>query len=219
MPGSLEEARAIQAELNRRLDEEPSINSGELTLVAGMDVSYGISSAYACVVMTDYPGLSFRSRFEALSPLRFPYIPGLFAFREIPALQEAFSLVSPRPDLLLVHGHGYAHPRRMGLARHFGALMRIPSIGIAGRILQGMEVSDPGTSRGAYSPILMDNEVVGVVLRSRQGVKSVCVSAGYRTTLAQAQEITLSCCVESRFPEPMMRANRAARRMRRRCEG
>ncbi|MCU0631772.1 MAG: endonuclease V [Methanolinea sp.] len=219
LPSSLEEAEEIQIELLRALERESQVFCGDPSLVAGMDVSYGGESACACVVVVTYPALTPVSRCMARSPVRFPYIPGYFAFREIPALLHAFSLVAPLPDLLLVHGHGYAHPRRVGLATHLGAILQIPSLGVAGRGSLGMQASEPGTYRGATSPILLEGEVVGVLLRTREGNPPVYVSAGYRTTLVQAREYTLRCCRNSRFPEPIVRADRAARRMRRWCAG
>lgn len=218
IPKTLDGAKAIQRDLIRRLEAEQDILAGEIRLVAGMDVSYGAFSAYATLVTVDFPELTFQSRIEARSSILFPYIPGFFAFREIPPLLEAFALVATFPDLLLVHGHGYAHPEHLGLATHLGAFLRILSIGIAGSLLSGMVGKDPGTSRGASSCIVMEDEVVGELLRTQEDHPPVCISAGYRTTLLQAREITLACCTRSRFPEPLVLADRAAKSMRKRNE-
>ncbi len=219
IPRSIEEAKAIQKDLRRRLDDAPAALTGIPSLIAGMDVSYGSGSAYAAIVMMDFSGLSFHVRVEAQSPVRYPYIPGYFAFREIPALLEAWQLLHLMPGVLLVHGHGYAHPERVGLARHLGAFLKVPSIGVAGSILRGMRISEPPASRGEATPILMDGGVVGMVLRTVEGKNPVCVSAGYRTTLELAREVVLRCCRESRFPLPLVQADKAARSMRIRCEG
>jgi deoxyribonuclease V len=218
LPDTLEEAMAVQVELAGTLKTGREEISEDPVLVAGMDASYGHSSAYAAIVIMGYPDLTFQSRVEARSPTRFPYVPGFFAFREIPALLEAYNLVGNPPGVLLVHGHGYSHPRRAGIAIHLGAFLGIPSIGVAGRPLPGMEVSEPGESRGACSEIIMEEEVTGVFLRTQEDTRPVYISAGYRTTLTQAIRIALSCCRHSRFPEPIRLADRAAGRMRRRHE-
>lgn len=218
IPRTLDEAKAIQRDLRRTLESEQDISIEGPERVAGMDVSYGDFSAYAALVIVHFPDLTFQSRVEARSSILFPYTQGFFAFREIPPLLEAFALVATPPDLLLVHGHGYAHPEHLGLATHLGAFLMIPSIGIAGSLLPGMEGTDPGTFRGAHSGIMMDGEVVGELLRTQEHLLPVCISAGYRTTLVKAREITLACCTQSRFPEPVALADRAAKRMRKRNE-
>lgn len=217
IPGSIGEARAIQEEIHRKVGEEPAFRSMIPSLVAGADASYGSASAHASVVLMKFPSLAFCSRAEARSGVRYPYIPGYFAFREIPPLLEAFSLLGRFPHLVMVHGHGYAHPRRTGLATHLGYHLQIPSIGIAGSGMKGMEAREPSRSRGSATPVWMDGERVGTLLRTREGSAAVYVSAGYRTTLDQAREIVMQCIRDNRFPEPLVQADRAARRMRKRC--
>ncbi|OPX66202.1 MAG: Endonuclease V [Methanoregulaceae archaeon PtaB.Bin056] len=219
VPGDLEEARRIQADIRRRIEDDMDFFGKSPALVAGTGTSYGISSAYTAVVLVGYPRLDFFLRVEAKGAIEFPYVPGYFSFREIPPILEAFSLLPYPPDLILVHGHGYAHPRRTGLATHLGHLLKIASIGIAGRKMAGMQAREPGESRGDSSPVMMERERVGTMLRTREGSAPVVVSPGYRTTRAQAEEITLACCRDSRFPLPLVLADRAAALMRRRCEG
>lgn len=219
VPSDLEEARRIQLAIHSKIDGDSDDSKISPALVGGTDTSYGISSAYAAVVVVGFPNLDFFSRVEARGAIEFPYLPGYLSFREIPPLLEAFSLLPDPPDLILVHGHGYAHPRRAGLATHLGYILKIASIGIAGRKMAGMHAREPGESRGDSSPVMMEGERVGTILRTRQGSAPVVVSAGYRTTLAQAEEITLACCRDTRFPLPLVLADRAAARMRRRCEG
>jgi len=218
IPGSIGEARAIQEEFRREVGEEPGVPSTNPSLVAGADASYGSASAYASVVLMKFPSLAFCSRAEARSGIQYPYVPGYFSFREIPPLLEAFSLLGRFPDLVMVHGHGYAHPRRTGLATHLGYHLQIPSIGIAGSGMKGMDAREPSLLQGSATPVWMDGEMVGTLLRTREGSAAVYVSAGYRTTLDQAREIVMQCIRANRFPEPLVQADRATRRMRNRCE-
>ena len=51
-----------------------------------------------------------------------------------------------RDCLLLVDGHGTAHPRRCGEAVHVGAVLRMPSIGVAKRPL----LRDHEKIKGSY---------------------------------------------------------------------
>lgn len=218
LPRTLAEALDTQVQLAEILSAGQDTITRDPVLVAGMDVSYGTSCAYAALVVMRYPDLTFQSRMEARSPVCYPYIPGFFAFREIPPLLEAFSLAGTMPDLLFVHGHGYSHPRRVGIATHLGAFLGIPSIGVAGKPLQVMEASEPCDLQGAHSVITMEGETVGALVRTQDHMLPVYISAGYRTSLAQTITIALACCRHSRFPEPVLLADRAARSMRRRHE-
>lgn len=60
-----------------------------------------------------------------------PYIPGFLSFREYPALLAAWEMLSQKPDLVFVDGHGISHPRRLGVASHFGLMVDVPTIGVA----------------------------------------------------------------------------------------
>ncbi len=56
-------------------------------------------------------------------------IKGFLSFREYPALLAAWEMLSQKPDLVFVDGHGISHPRRLGVASHFGLLVDVPTIG------------------------------------------------------------------------------------------
>ncbi len=216
LPCNRAEAEDQQDQIRQLLIESPPLT--KISRIAGADVAYGRSFAYSAVVVMEChrPGIVMRA--EASSPSRFPYIPGLFAFREVPPLCEVFPLVRPVPDLLIAHGHGYAHPRRVGMATHLGAVLGVPTIGVAGNLLRGMDAEVPGRTRGSRSAITMDGEVVGTAIRTRVGSRPVYVSAGYRTTQSIAERVVLECTLNGRFPEPLLIADRHAREFLVRCE-
>lgn len=64
-----------------------------------------------------------------------PYVPGLLALREGPALEAAVRALPVMPDVLLVDATGADHPRRAGLALHLGAVLELPTIGVTHRPL------------------------------------------------------------------------------------
>lgn len=136
-----------------------------------------------------------------MDEVRFPYIPGYLAFREAPAILKALSRVKTRIDLLMIDGHGIAHPRRMGIASHIGVIKDIPTIGVAKSLLVG-KFEEPGYKRGSYSLLKDGDEVIGVTLRTRDGVKPVFVSIGHRVSLDSAITITLKSTKGYRIPEP-----------------
>jgi len=139
------------------------------------------------------------------------YRPGELALREAPALLGALARLWAVPDLLLVDGHGRAHPRRFGLACAVGRLADLPSIGVAKRPLVGRSATPPDR-RGGIAAIVDGGEVVGAAVRTRRGVRPVYVSVGHAIELERAVEIVLACCVRFRLPEPLRAAHRLASR-------
>lgn len=180
--------------------------------LAGLDVAYDDDGdrLAAAVVVLDAETLEVRDTAVARGKPAFDYVPGLFAFREIPALLEALGKLSAPPDVLICDGHGLAHPRRFGLAAHLGVLTDRPSFGVGKTRLLG-EWEPVGPRRGDSSALIDAGETVGAVLRTRAGVKPVFVSVGHRMDLATACALTLTLTPRFRLPETTRAADRACR--------
>ena len=118
--------------------------------------------------------------------------------------------MSKKPDLLLVDGHGLAHPRRFGLACHLGVLGNVPTMGVAKSRLVGT-YKEPGIERGAWSKLVDREEKIGAVLRTRSAVQPVFVSIGHRISLKTAIEFALRCTGHFRLPEPLRAADTLSR--------
>jgi deoxyribonuclease V len=203
-PTTLEEAQAIQQRLRSQVITHDDF--GEIRTIAGVDAGYegdpqaGQALARAAVVVLAYPSLEPLDYVVARRPAPFPYIPGFLSFREAPAVLAALEELRVRPDLLICDGQGIAHPRRLGIAAHVGLLAGIPSIGCAKSLLVGRHDPVPD-ERGAYVPLIHRGEQVGVVLRTRVGVKPVYVSVGHRVSLSSAIGFVMSCVTKYRLPE------------------
>jgi deoxyribonuclease V len=203
------EAVAIQRQLAGRV-----VRSGgpkRVRRVAGADCSIDRlrGRAIGAVVVLSYPALDVVEVAVAETPIAFPYVPGLLSFREVPILREAFRKVSGPIDLLLVDGQGYAHPRRLGLACHLGLLLDLPTIGCAKSRLVG-EHETPAEAFGSHADLRDHGELIGSVLRTRDGVRSLYISAGHKIGLRQAERWVLRCCRGFRLPEPTRLADQAA---------
>ncbi|MHC4608006.1 MAG: deoxyribonuclease V [Planctomycetota bacterium] len=180
-----------------------------LRRVAGVDISIRNDRARAAVVVLRWPGMEPLEIAAAVRPVEFPYVPGLLAFREIPSILDAFRKLKERPDILFVDGQGLAHPRRFGIACHLGVELDLPSLGCGKSRLVG-EHRDPAKRRGARATLRHGGEVVGSVVRTRDGVKPVYISIGHRIDLATAVRLVLRACSKYRLPEPIRCAHRAA---------
>jgi deoxyribonuclease V len=187
-----------------------------LRYVAGADVAFDPATdiAFAGVIVYTFPGLQEVERRMARRKLRFPYVPGLLSFRESPLLLAAFARLQTEPDLILIDGHGRAHPRLFGIACHLGVLLDKPTIGCAKSLLVG-EHSEPGAQRGATAPLIFKGECVGKVLRTRANVKTIYVTVGHRVSLPSAVKIVERCLDGFRIPKPTREADHYVRDLRR----
>ena len=208
------EAGHLQGELAPKVVTGPALDLAGVNHVAGADVSTEVDMAYATVVVLDFPGLSPVEVQGFETELSFPYVPGLLAFREIPAVAGALEKVQTPVDAVIFDAQGLAHPRRMGLASHLGLFLDVPSVGCAKTRLVGT-YEEPGTEKGSATDLLHRDEVIGRVLRTRKGVSPVYVSVGNRIDLQSAVELVLACSPKYRLPETTRQAHNAANRLRR----
>ena len=209
------EAIRLQETLRGRVVVEDCL--GDLRTVAGVDVAVTGDVARAAVVVLRYPELDLLEVACAARPVVFPYIPGLLAFREAPAILAACADLRVEPDLFLFDGHGLAHPRRMGLACHMGLCLDKPAVGCAKSRLCG-EQDEPPPDAGTWVPLHDGPETIGAVVRTWEGGRPVYVSIGHKVEL----KTTIRCVLATwrpvrsggrgyRLPDPCL-THRAATR-------
>lgn len=201
-----ERAVEIQRELASRIRIEPL--DREIRTIAGGDISFNRDSevVYAGFVVLSLPDLQTIERKGVTTTAKFPYVPGLLSFREIPALLQAWELLETEPDAAMMDGQGIAHPRRMGIASHFGLLVDRPTLGSAKSLLVG-RYEEPALERGSWTPIVHRKETIGAALRTRDRVGPIFVSPGHRIDLPASVELALACGGGTRIPEPTRRAH------------
>jgi deoxyribonuclease V len=206
------EARRVQRQLAARVVEADAF--GPIRTVAGIDLGYpkteaGEVNGRGAAVLLNYPELVSVEERIAIEPVTFPYVPGLLSFREAPVALAAIRALGAAPDLILVDGHGRAHPRRFGIACHLGVLLDLPTIGCAKSILVG-RADEPGPEPGDWTPLRHGADVIGAVLRTKARTKPIYVSVGHRVSLETAIKIVMSCTRGYRLPEPTRLADRLA---------
>jgi deoxyribonuclease V len=196
------EAVALQERLAKRVIEGPPLD--RVRLVAAADVSGGRAGEWiaACVVVMDLETFQVVEVRRAAKRAAWPYVPGCLSFREAPAVLEAFGQLRTVPDVVLCDGQGRAHPRRFGLASHIGLALDVPTIGCAKSLLVGEAAGPLAEGRGSRAALIDGGEQIGTVLRTRTGVRPVCVSVGHRIDLASAERWVLAAATRFRLPEP-----------------
>jgi deoxyribonuclease V len=203
-----EEAVRVQSELRQRLvltwDQRPVVTVG------GVDISIKTETARAAIVVIRYPELTPLESILADAPLVFPYIPGLLAFREGPAVLAAWNSLEKKPDLLMFDGQGIAHPRGIGIASQMGLWLDRPTIGVAKSRLYGRH-EEVGPERGDRADLLdKQGNVIGSVLRTREKTNPLYVSPGHLIDVEHAAQFVLACGAGYRLPEPTRWAHKVA---------
>jgi len=200
-PRDTDAAITLQARLAPRVRLQPI--PPRVRLIAGADATFTPDgrSVMAAVVLWDLKAGELVTSSTAAQSCNFPYVPGLLSFRELPCILAAFRKLRTQPDAVLYDGQGLAHPRRVGIASHLGLWIGIPTIGCAKSRLLG-SFDEPPRERGGQSPLWHNGEQVGVVLRTRDGVKPMFVSPGHLCDHASAVRLTLATATKYRLPEP-----------------
>lgn len=195
------QAIAYQNELRKRLQVTPL--EKPVKTIGGADISFNKYSetVYAGIIVLSYPELKKIEEVTVISKTSFPYISGLLAFREVPALLEALAKLVVVPDVMILDGQGIAHRRRTGIATHFGLITDIPSIGCAKSRLYG-DMQEPANIAFAQTEILDKGEVIGIALRTKKNCNAVLISPGHRVSMEQSVEIIKQCTGSYRVPQP-----------------
>jgi deoxyribonuclease V len=208
--------QAAQIQLRLRDRFEPRDRFSQIRTVAGADVALDLrqNMAIAGVVVYRFPEVVELERVWAKRRLTFPYVPGLLSFREIPVLLRAFAKLENPADLIFYDGHGYAHPRRFGIASHLGVLLDCPTIGCAKSILVGIP-EEPGPEPGCWAPLSDEGKTIAAVLRTREGTKPVYVSQGHRVSLENAIRFAVAVTDGFRIPRPTREADHFVEQVKR----
>ena len=205
---SVARARSLQQEMAALVST--GCSPEPVQTVAGVDAAFRNDVVRAAAVVVSLPELQSIASAAVEMKVNFPYVPGLLAFREGPALIEAIHELDIRPDVLIFDGHGIAHPRRFGIASHAGVLLDTATIGCAKTNLSGT-CMEPQSERGEHELIVDGEEVIGAAVRTRTGVNPVFVSIGHLMDLQGAINLILQCSRKHRIPEPLRKAHQLSK--------
>ena len=172
--------------------------------VAGLDCAFGAGRIFAAAVVLRLPGLVETERVVVSMRIPFPYVPGLLSFREMPLILDAVDRLKELPDLFMLDGQGYAHPRRFGIACHLGVFLDRPSLGCAKSVLWGRYDKEKlGPNPGDQQPILdyKTRETIGIALRSKVRTNPLIISIGHKIDLPTSVEFVQQCLRGYRLPE------------------
>ncbi|WP_237215898.1 endonuclease V [Falsiroseomonas oryziterrae] len=215
-PETAAEARRLIPDLAARVETADRI--GEVGIIGGADASSTRfdpeRAVHAAMVSLDARSLQVIGQAGAATVGGLPYVPGLLGFREVPALAEAWVRLVPKPDLILMDGHGIAHPKGFGIACLLGLVLDVPTIGVAKSILVGEVEGELPDVPGAFAPLAWKGRRIGTALRTRRGAKPLYISTGHRVSLEGALAWVERSLRGRRLPEPTRAAHDAAGALR-----
>lgn len=203
----IEALKAEQIKLAKAVSIEDVFNFENATRFAAIhtEVLQETKESLATAVICDENLEPIEEKY-IMRPIRFLYIPGYRAYRELLVMSIIYNKLSEQPDVIFIEAHGIAHPRGLGLASHFGVSLQKPTIGIAKKILIGQEKGDE---------IIFNNRTVAKALVTKQGAKPIYISPGHMISLKTALEVTKKCVREPhKMPEPIVLARKIAEKVK-----
>ncbi len=205
----LEKLKKEQEKLAKQLKIEDSIDFSLAERIAAIDNSFLKNKIISgCIVVNPEMEVLEQEYFSDI--MRFPYIPGFRAYRELPSMIEAFNKLEEKPDIVFIPGHGIAHPR-LGMASHFSISTGVPSIGIANSLLIG-EVKG--------EDIFVEGKKVGKVLQIKPGSKPMYISPGNLISIETAYNLAKKFIrLPHKLPEPLHLAHKYAKEIRKEMFG
>lgn len=124
--------------------------------------------AIACITVIDIKD-NFKEVETVFSEreIDFPYIPTFLAYRELPPVLDAYEKIRSEVDAFIIDGMGILHPRKMGIASHFGVITGEISVGCGKSKLVG-QFEEPENKNLSYRPVYIDGEKRGYILRTKR---------------------------------------------------
>jgi len=193
-----------QEKLAKQLEIKDSINFSNMEKIGAIDNAFHENMIIsACIVVSPEMELVEQEYFS--DKMKFPYITGFRAYRELPAMIEVFNKLEEKPDVVFISGHGISHPR-LGMASHFSLSVGIPTIGVASSLLAG-EVKK--------EDILLNGKKVGKVLQEKPGSKPLYISPGNKISIETAYELAKKFIIlPHKLPEPLHIAHKYSKEIR-----
>jgi len=197
----IKELEKEQEKLAKQIELKDSLDFSNIVKIGGISNVFFQNKIISAIVVLN-PEFELIEQKYFSDKVKFPYIPGFRAYRELTAMTSCFSLLDEKPEIIFVPGHGTAHPR-LGLASHFSLVTGIPTVGIADSLFVGEVKKGEVGYKGRK---------VAKILETKKGSRPLYISPGNMISLDTAVELTKKYTKElHKLPEPLMKAHKYAR--------
>lgn len=196
---TLEEAQRIQNQYRQAVTLSP-LPAAQQTLLTAVVAAERGNRVLAVAVTVDLMKhlLEIAVGSETTT---FPYRRGYLAFHQAPAMLQAIARLNWVGNVIIVSGHGLAHPRRFGLASHLGVLLGLPTIGCARALLPGNELKP---SQAPFIDWVTDAQgTVGIAVYPQRVKKPCILSIGHRVDIESLLAFTCLWMKDHRQPAPL----------------
>ncbi len=172
--------------------------------IAGIECLSVANKILASVVVCSFPDLKVLEHKTYLLSDALPYQPGFTAYREMPAIIEAFNQLEQEPDVLIVKGDGILHPRRLGIASHLGLALNKATFGVQESLLLG---------RVEQGKIFLQNELLGFEVITREHANPLYVSPGHSISFGSVLRLVKETLLfPHKMPEPLHLAHKLGKK-------
>ncbi len=201
----VEKLKQEQLELAKKLEIKDKIDFELADRFGAIDITFIQNKILASIIICD-KNYEIVDRVYFIDKIRFPYLTGFRAYRELPAMVEAFNKLNEKPDIVFIAGQGITHPN-LGLASHFSLSTGIPTIGVANSVAEDIEIKN--------EDILRDGKKVGKLFTSKPNSRPMYISPGNEISI----ETSLKLCKDfinlpHKLPEPLHLAGKYGREIK-----
>lgn len=196
-----------QIKLSKKVEKKDYMNFSQIRTAGGIaEIIYEKNKEILVgIVIVDLEGKEIEKRWHK-EKINFPYIPGFRAYREINALVNCYKKLENIPDVFFIKAHGTTHPKKFGLACHFGIVTNSCVIGISDELLKNVKIEN--------DEIKINNEIVGKLVKLVDYAKPIIVSIGNKISLDSAVEITKKFSFgKYKHPYPLVAATKFIRKI------
>jgi deoxyribonuclease V len=202
MGNDLRQLRNIQRKVAAQAIAKDVIDTSQVKAIAGFDIAFYDDKIVCAAVILDAKTMKVLESKTSVSTAPLQYIPAYLAFREGPAIMQTYYSLELEPDVIMIDGHGMAHPLKCGLATYVGVELEKPTMGVAKKLLIG-DVKD--------EKIVAGNETLGMAVTTKEYARPVYVSVGHNISLDSAAKLIKQCIIfPHKMPEPLHQAHKLA---------
>lgn len=197
--------RDVQRKIAKEVRTSDEYKREDIKKIAGFDILFFNDKIICAAAVLDAGTFEVLEKKYTISKTPMQYIPGFLAFREGPAIMQTYYSLETEPEVLMMQGHGVAHPLKCGLASYVGVELGKATIGVAKKILVG-EIKN--------RKIIILNETRGEEVITREHAKPLYISAGHMISLKTSVELVKKSTIPPhKLPEPLHEARKLAKKI------